>query len=73
MYDFEPGSSVPGLKDRVIGVGRFVETTPSCPSYGVYSYGQTYGSDTIPPTGTVYLECSLAGSHEHLPPDPSEW
>lgn len=73
IYGFEPGSNVPGLKNKIIGTGRFVETIPTCPSGGLYTYGLTDGVDTIPTAGTVYLECSLEGSHEHTPPNPAEW
>lgn len=73
MYGYEPGSSVPSLMNKIIGVGRFVETIPTCPNNGLYSFGLTEGADTIPQAGTLYLECSLAGSHDHVPPDPSEW
>ena len=73
IYGLEPGTSVPNLKSKIIGIGRFVETIPTCPSNGYYTYGVIDGVDTIPLAGTVYLECSLAGSHNHLPPDPAEW
>ena len=73
MYGFAPGDNAPNLQNEVIGLGRFVETTPACPAGGNYAYGQTYGADTIPPVGTLYLECSLSMSQDHLPPNSSDW
>ncbi len=73
LYGFDPGANAPGLQSQIIGFGRFVDTTPSCPGGGTYTFGAALGSDTIPPVGTLYLECSLAGTHEHEPPDFSEW
>jgi len=73
LYDLEPGSSVPGLQNQIIGLGRFVETIPPCPSGGTYSFGQTFGVDTIPPPGTPYMECSLSVSEHHIPNVTSDW
>jgi hypothetical protein len=73
MYGFNPGDNAPGLQNEVIGLGRFVETTPSCPGGGNYTLGQTFGADTIPPVGTLYMDCNLQLSHEHLPPGSSDW
>lgn len=65
----EPGANIPGLKNLIIGFGRFVQVTPNCPSGGIY----TYGEDVIPPFGTLYIECSLSGSERHTPKDFSDW
>jgi type II secretory pathway pseudopilin PulG len=73
LYGFAPGTNAPGLKNLVIGLGRFVEITPVCPAGGTYSYGQTYGVDTIPPMGTLYMECSLATSDQHVPQVTGDW
>ena len=73
LYGLDPGSNVPGLQSKIIGFGRFVETTPSCPGGGDYTFGGALGSDTIPPVGSLYLECSLSGSLEHEPPNSSDW
>lgn len=73
MYGFDPGASVPGLRSKIIGDGKFVETTPVCRTPGTYSYGQQYGEDTIPPIGTLYLECSLAVDKGHAPQSTSDW
>mgnify|MGYP003836597203 CR=1 FL=1 len=73
LYGFDAGANAPGLQSEIIGFGRFVETTPQCPGDGTYNFGQSYGIDTIPPIGTLYMECSLATSEQHEPPDFSEW
>lgn len=73
LYGFSPGSNAPNLQSQVIGLGRFVETTPVCPAGGGYSFGATYGVDTIPPIGVLYMECSLAASDDHEPDSFSDW
>ncbi|MBC7980205.1 MAG: type II secretion system protein [Armatimonadetes bacterium] len=72
LYGHSPGEGVPGLQMRVIGLGKFVESSPSCPSAGSYTYGPTFGADTIPPVGEVYLKCSLATSG-HVPSNVADW
>ena len=72
LYGHSPGQSVAGLKSRVVGLGKFVESTPSCPSTGAYTYGLTYGADTIPPIGELYLQCSLSATG-HIPANFGEW
>lgn len=73
LYGFSEGSHVPNLQNHVIGLGKFVESAPICPSGGNYSYGTTFGPETIPPIGELYTECSLKTSSEHEPTDHSEW
>ncbi len=73
LYGLNIGSNVPNLSQQIIGLGRFVETTPQCPAEGSYFFGQTTGADTIPPVGTLYMECSLSGSHDHMPQSIVEW
>jgi competence protein ComGC len=73
LYGLSPGGSAPNLRNQVIGLGRFVEKTPQCPSQGTYSYGQSSGANTIPPTGTLYLECSFSASSQHEPADYTTW
>jgi hypothetical protein len=69
LYGYNPGDLVNGLENQVIGLGRFVEVTPQCPSEGAYT---TLG-DQIPVMGTLYMTCSLAASEEHEPTDFSGW
>jgi len=73
LYGFIPGSNAPGLQSKIIGLGRFVEATPVCPGSGTYTFGQTYGVDTIPPLGEVYMECSLSGTQQHAPNASPDW
>ena len=73
LYGFSPGDHAPGLQNQIIGLGRFVETTPVCPAGGIYTYGGTFGVDTIPPMGTLYMECSLSVSEHHVPNVTSDW
>jgi competence protein ComGC len=73
LYGLEEGSNVPNLKNEVIGLGKFIEAPPVCPSKGTYTYGATFGSETIPPLGGLYTECSLKTVDEHEPPEHSDW
>ena len=73
LYGFEPGANAPNLQSQVIGMGRFVETTPICPGAGSYTYGQTFGVDTIPPMGALYMECNLATTDQHVPVVTADW
>jgi type II secretory pathway pseudopilin PulG len=73
LYGYSPSQSVAGLQMRVIGLGKFVESTPACPSSGTYSYGATFGADTIPPVGELYLSCSLSSTDGHVPANHADW
>lgn len=73
LYGYGPGQNVAGLQMRVVGLGKFVEKTPVCPASGNYSYGSTFGADTIPPVGQLYLDCSLATSGQHIPSNYGDW
>lgn len=73
LYGFEPGANAPNLQSQIIGFGRFIETTPVCPSGDDYTFGQAYGPNTIPPMGTLYMECPLAGSENHTPVVTPDW
>jgi prepilin-type N-terminal cleavage/methylation domain-containing protein len=74
LYDIEAGSTVVGLKSQVIGMGRFVESVPTCPAAGTYSFGAaTGGEDTIPPVGQLYMNCDLQIVDEHIPVEFSNW
>ena len=73
MYGFDPGDTAPGLLGHIIGYGKYVEVFPQCNTNGVYSFGTDFGADTIPPIGSLYMQCSLADSTNHKPMDYSEW
>ena len=73
LYGYSEGTTAPNLQTQVIGLGRFIESTPSCPASGVYSFGATYGVDTVPPIGELYMQCTLATSDEHEPKNHTDW
>lgn len=73
MHAIDQGASVPGLQGQIIGIGRFLENTPICPAGGNYSFGTTHGADVIPPMGTVYMDCSLSTTDDHVPQFTAEW
>jgi type II secretory pathway pseudopilin PulG len=62
-------ATVSGLQGLVIGSGKFVEKTPTCPSAGTY----TYGGDTVPAVGTLYMTCSFNSTEKHEPGSYSDW
>jgi len=73
LYGFVEGASAPDLKNKVIGLGRFVEAEPSCPAGGTYSFGQAFGIDTIPPVGELYLQCDRNVVDGHVPKNHADW
>jgi len=73
LYGYSEGANAPNLQTQVIGLGRFIEATPTCPGSGTYSFGTTYGTDTIPPLGTLYMQCSLSGAQQHEPTNHPDW
>lgn len=73
MHAVDQGASVPGLKSQIIGIGRFIENTPICPAGGTYAFGTVAGTDVIPPSGTIYMDCSLSSSDDHVPLNTADW
>jgi hypothetical protein len=73
LHGFSEGANVTNLQSQIIGLGRFVEAPPRCPGSGSYTFGQTFGVDTIPPLGDLYMRCSLSVSHDHEPTDYLGW
>lgn len=73
LNGFSPGDNATNLKAQVIGLGKFIEVQPKCPALGNYTFGDTYGTDTIPPTGELYMQCSLSTADNHVPANISEW
>ncbi len=73
LNGYSPGDNATNLQTQVIGLGRFVESTPECPGDGTYTFGAVFGNNTIPPHGTLYMECSLNVSEEHQPVEFSDW
>lgn len=73
LNGYSPGDNATNLQSQVIGMGRFVETTPACPANGTYSFGATFGNDTIPPIGDLYMQCTLGTTEKHEPDEYSDW
>jgi len=73
LYGFNPGDQVSALKGRIFAPGSFLEAPPSCQGGGEYSYGVSFGENTIPPIGQIYMECSFGGSRDHALPVNGEW
>jgi competence protein ComGC len=73
LYGFSAGGNAPGLKAKIIGLGRYVETDPACPSIGTYSYGGILGEDTIPDFGQLYMDCDKKTTDDHLPNEFGNW
>ncbi len=73
LYGFDPGDTAPGLQGQIIGLGKYIESTPVCPGGGTYNFGQLHGIDTIPPMGALYMECTLAGTFQHTPDSHTDW
>ncbi len=69
LYGYNQGETVLDLQSKVVGVSGFVESVPRCPANGTYNFG----GDTIPLSGTLYMECDLATLQQHEPSTHSEW
>jgi len=66
LYELSVGGTL--ASTTLIGTGKMLETTPSCPSSGTYTYGTT-----VPAVGTAYLTCSLSSSNNHVPTSTTGW
>ena len=73
LNGFSPGDAATNLKAQIIGLGKFIEVQPTCPSTGTYSFGQTFGIDSVPPMGELYMQCSLASGENHQPDNFANW
>lgn len=62
LYDLTAGNAL--VKATLIPTtgGGMLEVEPTCPSGGVYAWGET-----VPAVGTTYISCSYADSHDHKP------
>ena len=69
MNGHNAGESVPGALKEIIGVGKFVESQPTCPGAGAYSYMD----DELPTSGTLYMNCSLSSQEKHIPTEFGDW
>ena len=73
LYDLPPGANAPNLQSQIIGFGRFIELTPVCPTGSKYQFGVSFGVNTVPPMGTLYMQCPLAVSDDHVPYTTPDW
>ncbi len=65
----EAGGDVSDLAEGdIIGDGKMIAQTPTCPSAGEYTFGTA-----VPSIGEAYLTCSLATSQQHVPADLTGW
>lgn len=57
-----PEGAILDVAGALTGPGKFIESTPVCPSSGTYSY-----ATTIPVVGVLAMTCSEAVLLEHAP------
>ncbi|HBM78727.1 MAG TPA: hypothetical protein DD438_11500 [Verrucomicrobiales bacterium] len=69
MNGHNAGQTVPGALREIVGPGKFVESNPTCPSTGTYSFMD----DELPLSGSLYMTCSLAAVEKHAPSDFADW
>jgi len=63
LYEKSVGDGL--VKATIAGTGKMLETEPTCPSAGTYTWGTT-----IPVVGSAYLGCSLT---DHVPASLTGW
>jgi len=56
------------VQGTIAGTGKLLETVPTCPSSGTYTW-----LGTIPAVGTAYLTCSLSTTNDHAPTTTAGW
>ena len=66
LYEKSVGATLD--KATIAGTGKLLETEPTCPSSGTYTW-----STTIPAVGTAHLTCSLASTSQHAPTSTAGW
>ncbi len=66
LYELSVGGGLTSA--TLIGTGKMLETTPTCPSAGTYTFGTT-----VPTVGTAYLTCSLSATKNHVPSSTTGW
>ena len=67
---YEKAVTDPIAKTTIAGPGKLLETEPTCPSGGTYTW-----SATIPAVGTAHLTCSKAAvaDGDHKPTTTAGW
>jgi len=66
LYEKNNGDAC--VQATIAGSGKLLETVPTCPSSGTYTW-----LGTIPSVGTAYLTCSLATTSDHAPTTTAGW
>ncbi len=68
LYELNVGGAL--TTDVIIGTGKMLESTPTCPSGGEYDT-----ADVVPAIGTPYLTCSKSADEDgaHRPKSTSGW
>jgi len=66
LNELVPGTTVPNLKNEIVGSEKFLPSPPRCPAGGLY----TFRGNTLPAVGELYLSCSEEG---HLPREFAAW
>ena len=66
LYELSDNNPVTGTADPLVvgdiaGTGKMIETVPSCPSAGTYTFGTV-----VPSASIAYLTCSIG---DHRPKD----
>ncbi|MBL9152584.1 MAG: type II secretion system protein [Verrucomicrobiales bacterium] len=63
LYEKNIGDAL--VKGDVTGSGKMIETEPTCPASGTYTWGTA-----VPAASTAYLSCSVA---DHVPSSIAGW
>ena len=66
LYEKAVGDTL--AKATIAGTGKLLETEPTCPSAGTYTW-----SASIPAVGTAHLTCSLSSTSQHAPTSTAGW
>lgn len=66
LYELDMGDAL--VVGTITGAGNMIETQPTCPSSGTYTFGTV-----VPAAGIAYLTCSLSASDNHAPTSVAGW
>lgn len=67
LHNLAPNAPL-NIEHEFVGPDKAVANRPHCPSAGHYTY-----ASTIPPLGSLALNCSLATQAAHQPPNYQHW
>ena len=66
LYEKNVGDTL--VQATIAGSGKLLETVPTCPSGGTYTW-----LGTIPAVGTAYLTCDQSATKDHAPTTTAGW